>query len=144
MMLQKAKEFSEQFGYFYLIEPLISFDEKSKVVQFWIHPDKRSKKPLHPIKNNSRFEAKKLFYCEIKTLLKKLFPTIPQPFGSSYIDLLINVRQLKKKNICRMQRNNSVPTIESPLDKLARKCIFVKDDIMQPPEIKRKVNETIL
>ena len=60
------------------------------------------------------------------------------------MDLLINIRQLKKKNIYRMQRNNSVPTLESPLDKLARKCIFVKDDIMQPPEIKRKVNETIL
>ena len=43
--------------------------------------------------------------------MKKLFPTISQPQSSTYIDILINVRKLKKK-----AKEKTSPRSQEPLE----------------------------
>ena len=41
---------------------MISFNKEKKNLECWIHPDKRSQKPLHPIRNLQNSKSKNLFY----------------------------------------------------------------------------------
>ena len=116
---------------------MISFNTSSKEIDCWIHPDRRAAKPLHPIKGSTDFDRKKIFYLELKNLLKKMFPTIPQPSGSTYLDLILNIKSLKRNIQKKVDKSQSLPVLNPETH------FFRKENIVKPPTLVNEMDQTI-
>lgn len=61
----------------------------------WIHPDRRSCIPLHPIRKSNEFECELVCAGELRETIQNIFPTVHLGDGKTFANIIAYIGSLK-------------------------------------------------